>query len=141
MDSCVTQDIYKLHDNGLEVRGVFLDIYKAFDKVWHEGLLLKLNRNSISGTLLQLLRDFLSCRKQPVVLNGQRSSWDDATTGSSQGFILWRLLFLICINDLSNYLFLNCKRFANDTYRFCVVTHTSATISTQDLNAITNWSF
>ena len=54
VDSCVTQEIYKLHDNGLEVRGLFLDIYKAFDKVWHEGLVLKLNRNSISGTLLQL---------------------------------------------------------------------------------------
>ena len=67
-DSCVNQllaithEIYKSFDEGLEVRGVFLDISKAFDKVWHEGLLLKLNQNGISGNLLNLLRDFLSCR-------------------------------------------------------------------------------
>ena len=53
------------------MRGVFLDISKAFHKVWHEGLLLKLSLSSISGNLLNLLRDFLYCRKQRVVLNGQ----------------------------------------------------------------------
>ena len=59
-DSCVnqllaiTQEIYKSFDEGLEVRGVFLDIAKAFDKVWYEGFILKLNRNSISGNLLNL---------------------------------------------------------------------------------------
>ena len=56
-------------DEGFEVRGVLLDICKAFDKVWHEGLLPKLNQNGISGNLLNLLPDFLSCRKQQVVLN------------------------------------------------------------------------
>ena len=76
-DSCVNQllaiithEIYKSFDEGFEVRGVFLDISKAFDKVWHEGLLLKLNQNGISGNLLKLLSDFLSYRKQRVVLNG-----------------------------------------------------------------------
>ena len=76
-DSCVNQllaithEIYKSFDEGFEVRGVFLYISKAFDKVWHEGLLLKLKQNGISGNLLKLLRDFLSYRKQRVVLNGQ----------------------------------------------------------------------
>ena len=79
-DTCVNQllaithEIYKSFDEGFEVRGVLLDISKAFDKVWHEGLLLKLNQNGISGNLLKLLRDFLSYRKQRVVLNGQLSS-------------------------------------------------------------------
>ena len=57
------------------MRGIFLDISKALDKVWHEGLLFKLSSNGISGNLLKLLRDFLYCRKQPLVLNGQTSSW------------------------------------------------------------------
>ena len=67
----ITHKIYKSFDDGFEVRGVFLDISKAFGKVWHEGLLVKLNRNGISRNLLKHLRDFLFCRKQRVVLNGQ----------------------------------------------------------------------
>ena len=72
-DSCVnqllaiTREIYKLFDEGSEIRGVSLDISKAFDKVWHEDLL---NQNGISGNLLNLLHYFLSCQKQRLVLNG-----------------------------------------------------------------------
>ena len=66
-DSCINQllaithEIYKLFDEGFEIRGVFLDIAKAFDKLWHKGLLLRLNQNVISENLLKLLRNFLSC--------------------------------------------------------------------------------
>ena len=139
----ITHEIYKSFDEGFEVRAVFLDISNAFDKVWHEGLLLKLNQNDISGNLLKLLCDFLSCRKQRVVLNGQHSSWDNVTTGVPQGSILGPLLFLIYVNDLPNNLSSNCKLFADDTSLFSVVNniHTSATTSSEDLNAITNWAF
>ena len=148
-DSCVNQllaityEIYKSFDEGFEIRGVFLDISKAFDKVWHEGLLLKLNQNAISGNLLKLLCDFFSYRKQRIVLNGQHSSWDNVTARVPQGSILGPLLFLIYINDLSNNLSLNCKLFADDTPLFSVVNniHTRATTLSQDLKAITNWDF
>ena len=65
-DSCVNQlvsithEIYKSFDEGHEVRGVFVDISKPFDKVWHDGITFKLTQNGISGNLLKLLRDFLS---------------------------------------------------------------------------------
>ena len=59
----------------------FLDISKAFDKVWHESLIFKLKQNGISGKLLNLIKDFLKKRKQRVVLNGQFSSWDDVNAG------------------------------------------------------------
>ena len=63
------------------MRGIFLDISKALDKVWHEGLLFKLSSNGISGNLLKLLRDFLYCRKQPLLLNGKNSSWENVSAG------------------------------------------------------------
>ena len=61
--------MFSSFDDNYEVRGVFLDISKAFDKVWHEGIIHKLKRNGISGNLLSLLTDFLRNRKQRVILN------------------------------------------------------------------------
>ena len=55
---CITHYIYQSLDDGLETRGVFLDISKAFDKVWHEGLLFKLKQNGISGNLLNVITNF-----------------------------------------------------------------------------------
>ena len=65
----------------------------AFDKVWHECLIFKLEQNRISGKLLRLLKDFLSNRKQRVALNGQCFSWMDVQAGVSEGSILGPLLF------------------------------------------------
>ena len=70
----ITHDILNSLDEGLEVRGVSLGISKAFDKVWHEGLIYKLQQNGISGELLNILIDFLNNRKQRVILNGQSSN-------------------------------------------------------------------
>ena len=90
-DSCINQllsithEIYKSFDGGFEVRGVFLDISKAFDKVWHKGIIFKLKQNGISGKLLSVLSDFLKDRKQRVILNGQVSSWTDVNAGIPQG--------------------------------------------------------
>ena len=61
---CITHNIYQSFDDGLETRGVFLDMFKAFDKVWHEGFLFKLKRNGIIGNLLNVITDFLNQRKQ-----------------------------------------------------------------------------
>ena len=58
----------------LEVRAVFLDISKAFDKVCHDGLIFKLKQNGISGSLLQLFENYLLNRNQRVVLNGSLSN-------------------------------------------------------------------
>ena len=78
-DSCTNQllsivhEIFSAFDDGHEVRGVFLDISKAFDRVWHEGLLFKLQENGISEELIALIKYFSSCRKQSH--NGQISKW------------------------------------------------------------------
>ena len=58
-------------DDGFEIKGVFLDISKAFDKVWHEIMIYKLKQNGISGKLLNIIKYFLDSRKQTVVINRQ----------------------------------------------------------------------
>ena len=57
------------------LRGVFLDISEAFDKVWHIDLLFKLKSYGIDGELLSLLENYLENCKQGVILNGQTSEW------------------------------------------------------------------
>ena len=117
----ITHKIYKSLDTCLEVRVVFLDISKAFNKVWHQCLLYKLKQNGILGNLLETLTDFLKDQKQRVVLNGQNSSWANVEAGIPQGSILGPLLFLIYINDLPDNLSANVILFADDTSLFFVV--------------------
>ena len=119
---------------------MFLNISKAFDKVWHNGLIFKLYRNGISEDVINILRDFLRNRKQRVVLNGQCSSWADVNTGVSQGSILGPQFFLIYIKDLSDSLKSECKLFADVTSTFSVVNDikTSASDLNEGLDKIDN---
>ena len=93
----ITHNIYRAFDANpsLEVRGVFLDLSKAFDKVWHEDLLYKLKNNGINGNALKLIKSFLHSRSQRVVLNGQTTSWLSIRDGVPQGSVLGPLFFLI----------------------------------------------
>ena len=139
---CITHDIYQSFDDGLQKRDI-LDISKAFDKVWHEGLLIKLKQNGISGNLLNVITDFLYQRKQRVVLNGQHSSWTNIEAGVPQGSILGPLFFLIYINNLSDGLTSNPRLLADDTSLFSVIHNINS--KTNDLNIdlmkISNWAF
>ena len=150
-DSCENQslsiiyDIYANFDQHptLEVRANFLDISKAFDRVWHEGLLFKLKCTGISGNLLSLLRNFLSDRFQQVVLNGQCSSWSSVLAGVPQGSILGPLLFLIYINDLPDNLQSTAKLFADDTSLFSTKydPNISASQLDSDLKKNSHWAY
>ena len=73
----ITHKIYSAFEEfpSRETRAVFLDISKAFDKVWHDGLLFKLKSYGISGCLFTVIKDFLNNHHQRVVLNGKSSIW------------------------------------------------------------------
>ena len=77
-----------------------LDISKAFDRVWHAGLLHKRKSYGISGQIFGLISSFLSNRRLRVVLDGKSAQEYSAHPGVLQGSILGRTLFLLYINDL-----------------------------------------
>ena len=99
-DSTTNQLLY-LHDEihqafdsteSVEVGAVFLDISKAFDKVWHEGLIFKLEQNGVSGNMLKLFQNYLSNRKQRVVLNGSCSDYSSILVSNQ---VCLKALFLV----------------------------------------------
>ena len=96
-------------------RAVTLDISKAFDRVWHAGLLHKRKSYGISGQIFGLISSFLSNRRLRVVLDGKSSQEYPVNAGVPQGSILGPTLFLLYINDLPDDVICNIAIYANDT--------------------------
>ena len=68
---CILHELSESFDYNLlkDVRGIFLDLSKAFDRVWHDGLIYKIKCIGITGNTLKHIESFLSSRFQWVVLN------------------------------------------------------------------------
>ena len=91
----ITHKVYQSFDEGFDIHSVFLDISKAFDKESHDGIILKLKQNGLSGNILNLFPNFSTNRKKRLVLHGEFSSWADANAGVPECSLLGSLLFLI----------------------------------------------
>ena len=147
-DSTVNQlvDLYntfcKALDEGKEVRAAFCDISKAFDRVWHRGLLYKLRRIGISGSLLSWFANYFKDRRQRVVLPGASSNWSSINAGVPQGSILGPLLFLIYINDIVENINSSIRLFADDICLYITVDDPTdaAFILNSDLSKIHRWA-
>ena len=100
-------------------QAVALDISKAFDRVWHAGLLHKLKSYGISGEIFGLISSFLSNRRLRVVLDGKSSQEYPVNAGVLQRSILGPTRFLLYINDLPDDVICNIAIYADDTTLYC----------------------
>ena len=89
-------------ENGKTPTNVYIDLSKAFDTLTFDILLFKLKYYGVTDTALNLMRSYLTNRKQYVVFNGCQSDYSEIYTGVPQGSILGPLFFSIYINELIN---------------------------------------
>ena len=138
----LTNEFGKALDEGKEIRVVFCDISKAFDRVWHKGLLNKLENIGIQGSLLLWIKNYLTDRKQRVVIESAHSKWRTIKAGVPQGSILGPLFFIIFINDIVTEIHSSIKLFADDTSLYVIVDNPreSAITLNNDMATIHAWS-
>ena len=147
-DSAVNQllliydNLISAYDARTTTQSIFFDISKAFDRVWHKGLIQKLEAIGIRGTLLMWFTDYLTNRRQSVALRGELSSSLPIKAGVPQGSVLGPLLFLIYINDITVGLESTIKLFADDTSisKSEKNPDTRATTLNADLEKIASWA-
>ena len=150
-DSTVNQLTYLYNafcqavDSGKEVQVIFFDISKAFDRVWHKGLLVKLRAAGLSPKFTSLLSSYLSDRKQCVVLPGAKSNWRSITAGVPQGSMLGPLLFLVYINDIVTEISSNIRLFADDTSLYLTINRRDQVVLANetlnsDISKISKWA-
>ena len=135
-------DISSALDRNITTQAIFFDISKAFDKVWHRGLITKLEAIGIRGPLLSWFKDYLADRKQAVVINGEKSSYQTIRAGVPQGSVLGPTLFLIFINDIVQSLKSTVKLFADDTNLYLILEDPKqrAEILNEDMQRIAEWA-
>ena len=144
--SCESQLLLTVHDlaTGLrdkqQIDAILLDFSKAFDRVPHERLLLKLNHYGVRGHLLSWIKDFLKGRTQQVVLEGKKSNTSPVTSGVPQGTVLGPLLFLIFINDLPDCVSSSIRLYADDALLYRPInSHDDIESLHRDLANVQEW--
>ena len=130
-------------DKGRNVRFFLCDVSKAFDKVWHTGLLFKLKLTGVNEQRISWIESYLSDRQQKVVSEGFSSTLRSIKVGVPQCSVLDPFLFLVYINDIVNDINNDIRFFADDTSLFVVVENDHAAAATSlmdDLNVKINWA-
>ena len=135
------EDVTKWVDEGSPVDIIYLDLKKAFDKVPHQRLLLKLKAHGIGNGMINWLEERLIDRRQRVVVDGEVSNWKSVLSGVPQGSVLGPILFLIYINDLDDDITSKVLQFADNTKVFRKIKNDADRQHLQDdLNKLIEWS-
>ena len=112
------KEITKWVDEGSPVDVIYLDFQKAFDKVPHQRLILKLKSHGMGNSIINWIEQWLTDRRQRVVVDGEVSNWKSVLSGVPQGSVLGPILFLVYINDLEEGVTGKILKFADDTKLF-----------------------
>ena len=132
---------YMYIEKGYRIDVIYLHFQKAFDKVPHKRLLMKLVAHGIDGNVLKWIEDWLTNRKQRVVLNGCFSDWSDVISGVPQGSVLGPLLFIIYINDIDDCVVGKILKFTYDTKIYhTVYSDGEVSVLQSDLRNLVQWS-
>lgn len=138
----IYHDIVSAIDSKQNLCMVFCDISKAFDRVWHSGLLFKLHQYGVDGNVLAWTKNYLSNRSQSVIVGSSKSIAKPVTAGVPQGSVLGPLFFLVYVNDISDNILSISRLFADDTSLACSASNINDLegIMNHDLAVIANWS-
>ena len=132
------KEISKWVDDGSRVDVVYLDFQKAFDKVPHQRLLLKLKAHGIGNDVINWIEKRLTHRRQRVIVD---VNWKSVLSGVPHGSVLGPVLFLVYINDLEDDISSEVFKFADDTKVFRKVTNDTDKQSLEDdLDKLVKWS-
>ena len=97
---CFFEEISKWVDDGSPAYVIYLDFKKAFDKVPHQRLILKLKSQGMGTSIINWIEQWLTDRRQMVVVDGEISSWKSVLSGVPQVSVVGPILCLVYINDL-----------------------------------------
>ena len=148
-DSCTNKlmhfinSVHCILESKYQVAAIFLDIKKAFDKVWHKGLIHKLTQLGFGGQLLELIKSYLYKRRQCVVIDGFQSTMLELFDGVPEGGVLSTLLFIIFINDITECIRSSASLFADDTSIYSKISSIddeNALALQNDLKSIEKWA-
>ena len=144
--SCETQllitinELAKSLDGGKQIDCILLDFSKAFDKVSHKHLIIKLQHYGVQGPILRWIETFLADCTQEVIVKGEHSDIIPVTSGVPQGTVLGPALFLVYINDLPEWVSSTLRLFADDCLLYREINNQSDTETLQqDLDNLQHW--
>ena len=128
-------------DDGSPVDVIYLDFHKAFDKVPHQRLILKLKSHGMGNSIINWIEQWQTDRRQKVVVDGEASSWKSVLSGVPQGSVLGPILFLVYINDLEEGVTGKILKFADDTKLFTKTKEIGDKQNLQDdIDKLVKWS-